>query len=90
MTLIKLKSVAFMRKAFRPSLTLPSVKDINSYLFFEGKFSRQLTSGYKSVDIFDFSNGRMITVTHDILDGIDEAVNVDNRSRILNPDLDFA
>lgn len=60
-------------------------------LIFQKSLQKEgLTSGNESVDVFDFANGRMITITHDILDGIDEAVDVDNRTRILDFDLQVA
>ena len=49
-----------------------------------------LTSRYKSVNVLDFAYSWMITITHDILDGINETIHVDDGPRILNFDLNIA
>ena len=48
-----------------------------------------LTSADECVDVFDFSDGGMVAVCHEGLDGVQETVHVDDGPRVPDPVLEF-
>ena len=86
MTLITLKSIGFIRRVDIVSQTLPSVKKtpFKCYIYsFAVKIKlfrvkKSLTSGDKGIDVLNLTNGRMITITNNVKDAVNQTIDVDN------------